>query len=81
MTARKTKPDEPRRDPNDRPLKPDKRVSLAPLDFEQALKGLLQAGPHVEPEDGAPESAEDKEKAPRKGRRQARDDAPDTMTP
>jgi len=26
--------------------KPDRRVSLAPLTFEEALKGLLQAGPH-----------------------------------
>lgn len=57
----------PRRDPNDRPLKSDKRISLAPLDFEQALKGLLQAGPH--PKDDETEMVEDKEKAPSKRRR------------
>lgn len=65
--ARKKNPDEPRRNPNDRPLKSDKRVSLAPLDFEQALKGLMAAGPH--PPGDEPESVEDKEKAPPKGRR------------
>ena len=54
--------DKPRRDPSDRPLKNDKRVSLAPLDFEQALGGILQAGPH--PKDDEPEPAEGKEKAP-----------------
>lgn len=65
--------DKPRRDPNDRPLKPeDKRVRLAPLDFEKALKGLLQAGPH--PQDDDSEQAEDKEKAPPKGRQGSRKD-------
>lgn len=50
--------DKPRRDPNDRPLKSDKRVAI-PLDFEQALGGLLRAGPHpakddeLEPDDKA----------------------------
>lgn len=58
----------PRRDPNDRPLKSNKRVSLAPLDFEQALGGILAAGPH--PKDDEPELPEDKERTPRKGRRQ-----------
>lgn len=43
--------DKPRRDPNDRPLKSDKRVSLAPLSFEQALGGLLAAGPHPAKDD------------------------------
>lgn len=57
----------PRRDPKDRPLKNDKRVSLAPLDFEQALGGILRAGPH--PKDDESEEAEDVEKAPPKGRR------------
>jgi hypothetical protein len=65
---RKTNPDKPRRDPNDRPLKSEKKVSI-PLDFEQALKGLLQAGPH--PQADEPEPAEDKEKAPPKGRRKS----------
>jgi hypothetical protein len=64
--ARKTNPDKPRRDPNDRPLKSDKRVSLAPLSFEEALGGILQAGPH--PKDDETEQVEDTEKAPRKGR-------------
>ena len=43
----------------------DKRISLAPLDFEQALGGILAAGPHVEDD----EAAEGKEKAPPKRRR------------
>jgi hypothetical protein len=59
--------DKPRRDPKDRPLKSDKRVSLAPLDFERALGGLLAAGPH--PKDDKPEPTEGKEKAPPKRRR------------
>lgn len=46
----------PCRDPKDRPLRSDKRVSLAPLDFEQALGGLLRAGPH--PKDDEPQPAE-----------------------
>lgn len=51
------------RNPNDRPLKPeDKRVSLAPLDFEQALKGLLQAGPH--PQEDESELPKSKETTP-----------------
>lgn len=64
--------DKPRRKPNDRPLKPDnKRVSLAPLDFEEALKGLLQAGPH--PQDD--KTAQDTEALPPRGRRKLnRDD-------
>lgn len=60
----------PRRDPKDRPLKNDRRVRI-PLDFEQALGGLLRAGPH--PKDDEPEQAEGKEKAPRKGRRKSVD--------
>src|SRR5436190_1174712 len=40
----------------------DKRISLVPLDFEQAMKGLLAAGPH--PKDDEPEPAEGPEKAP-----------------
>lgn len=34
----------------------DKRVSLAPLDFEKALGGILQAGPHAEDKDDASQS-------------------------
>jgi hypothetical protein len=26
-------------------------VSLYPLDFEEALRGILEAGPHVEPDE------------------------------
>lgn len=63
---------EKRRDPRDRPLKSDKRVSLAPLDFEQALGGLLRAGPH--PKDDEPEQVEDTEKAPPKRRRSIKND-------
>jgi hypothetical protein len=59
--------DKPRRDPNERPLKPDKRVRIR-LDFEEALGGLLAAGLH--PQDDETEPAEDKEKAPPKGRRE-----------
>lgn len=59
---------EKRRDPRDRPLKSDKRVSLAPLDFEQALGGILRAGPHPAKDD-EPEQAEGIEKAPPKRRR------------
>lgn len=59
-----------RRDPNDRPLKSDKRISLAPLDFERALGGILAAGPH--PKDDEPEPAEGKEKAPPKRRRKSK---------
>jgi hypothetical protein len=38
-----------------KPASPKKRtrpdpVSLYPLDFEEALRGILEAGPHVEPE-------------------------------
>jgi hypothetical protein len=61
----------PRRDPKDRPLKSDKRVRI-PLDFEQALGGILRAGPH--PKEDEPELTESKEKAPRKGRLKANED-------
>lgn len=60
----------PRRNPNDRPLRSEKKVSLAPLSFEGALKGLLQAGPH--PQDDETEPTEDKEKTPPKGRRSSK---------
>lgn len=59
----------PPRDPKDRPLKTDKRVSLAPLDFEQALGGILRAGPH--PKGDEPE--QDAEAAPPKRRRKPSD--------
>src|SRR4051794_20400007 len=45
----------------------DKFISLAPLDFEQAMKGLLQAGPH--PKDDEPAPSDGNEKAPPKRRR------------
>lgn len=45
----------------------DKRISLAPLDFEEALEGLLQAGPH--PKDDEPEPEQGKKTASPNGRR------------
>jgi hypothetical protein len=57
----------PRRDPKDRPLRDDKRISLYPLTTEEALRGLMAAGPH--PKDDKPELTEGKEKAPRQSRR------------
>lgn len=39
------KPDSPKKRTRQDP------VSLYPLDFEEALRGILEAGPHVEPED------------------------------
>jgi len=44
----------------------DKRISLAPLDFEEALGGILAAGPHPKDDESGP--AEGKEETPRKGR-------------
>jgi len=38
--------DKLRRNPKDRLIHNDRRIRLAPLDFEQALAGLLKAGPH-----------------------------------
>ena len=64
------KANKPRRDSRDRPRRNDKRVSLAPLDFEQALGGILRAGPH--PKDDGPQSAEGKENAPPKRRRKSK---------
>jgi hypothetical protein len=32
----------------------DKRISLAPLSTEEALRGLMQAGPHPKDADGKP---------------------------
>jgi len=49
----------------DRKPRDDKRISLYPLTTEEALRGLMAAGPH--PKNDTP--AEGKEKAPRKGRR------------
>lgn len=55
LTAKK-----PRRDVRDQRAPNDKRISLAPLDFEQALGGILAAGPHPKDSDGddVPESVE-----------------------
>ena len=50
----------------------DKRISLAPLDFEDAMRAILQTGPH--PKDDEPAPAEGKEKAPRKGHRKRKAD-------
>lgn len=60
----------PRRDPNDRPLKSDKRVSLAPLDFERALGGILRAGPHPKDE---METEVEKAPTPKQPRRESAD--------
>jgi hypothetical protein len=38
----------------DRPKRRDKRISLAPLSTEEALRGLMQAGPHPKDADGKP---------------------------
>jgi hypothetical protein len=45
----------------------EKNISLAPLDFEEALEGLLKTEP-------PPEKKEAKEKAPPKGRRSRKRD-------
>jgi hypothetical protein len=51
-----------------KPPRDDKRISLHPLTTEEALRGLMAAGPH--PKDDKP--AEGEEKAPRKGRRKSK---------
>lgn len=43
----------------------DKKITLAPLDFEEALSDLLKTGPH-------PKDKPDNEKAPPKGHRSPR---------
>ncbi len=48
----------------------DKRISLAPLEFEEALEALLKTGPHPKVDEPAP--VEGNEKAPPKGRRKRR---------
>jgi hypothetical protein len=53
----------------ERPKRTDKRLSLAPLDFEEALKGLLQTAP-------PPEKKVAKAKAATKGRRPRKKDRP-----
>ena len=53
----------------DEPKRRDKKISLAPLDFEEALEGLLQTDP---PPKGR--KAADKEKAAPKERRPRRKD-------
>lgn len=52
----------------EKPSGNEKPISLAPLDFERALKGLLQAGPHVEDEDDAPEAIKRNHETRRKRR-------------
>ena len=51
------------------PERRNKHISLAPLDFEQALGRLLWAGPHPLKDDET-ELAEDREKARPKWRRE-----------
>lgn len=47
----------PRRDPRDRPLKPEPRLSLKPLNVDDALKAILQVPPM--PKGWKPPSGED----------------------
>lgn len=49
MATNDKKPDTPKKR-----TRPDP-VSLYPLDFEEALRGILEAGPHVEPDKKEPE--------------------------
>lgn len=65
--------DKPRRDPKDRPLRPDTRLSLAPLSVEEAVKAILQ----VPPMPKGDEPAEGKEKAPPKGCRKRTSESQD----
>lgn len=44
----------------------DKRLSLAPLNFDEALEGLLQAGPHPQETQDTKEPAPPKVRRPRK---------------
>lgn len=56
MATNDKKPDSPKKR-----TRPDP-VSLYPLDFEEALRGILEAGPHVEPEEKQQKKAQkDKE--------------------
>ena len=45
----------------------DKRISLSPLDFEDAMRAILQTGPHPKGDEPAPKRGN--EMAPPKGRR------------
>jgi len=50
----------------------DKRISLAPLDFEKALGGILKAGPHVEDDDTASDYVKEHHEANHKRRRKGK---------
>ena len=56
MATNDKKPDNPKKR-----TRPDP-VSLYPLDFEEALRGILEAGPHVEPDDKQQKKAQKKQK-------------------
>jgi hypothetical protein len=45
-------------------------VSLYPLDFEEALRGILEAGPHVEP-DEKPQKQQKQQDAAQPGKKNA----------
>lgn len=61
MTKKKESMDSPKKR-----TRPDP-VSLYPLDFEEALRGILEAGPHVEPDDKATQNEQKKERGNKKG--------------
>lgn len=46
-------------DPNEKPKRHEKPVTLAPLDFETALRGLLETDPESKPADDVPDELED----------------------
>lgn len=54
MATNDKKPDSPKKR-----TRPDP-VSLYPLDFEEALRGILEAGAHMEPEDEGAQNEQQK---------------------
>jgi len=62
MSTNDKKPDSPKKR-----TRPDP-VSLYPLDFEEVLRGILEAGPHVEPDDKGAQNEQKKQQKKDKSR-------------
>lgn len=62
--------EKPRKDPNDRPPRPETRLSLRPLSVEKAAEAMLQIPPM--PKGWKPDQDEDEDEAPPKKRRKAK---------